>query len=370
MNISEKLSLSSGLKINKPFIYERFFPPPSQKYILVENNSRPGLFEYKSFDELSAIIFPFLAKENIEIFQYKINPQDSNIFRVKQLNKIPLQQLNNLIKHSSLIITNNPYTAHISNVFNVKNIFLHKEELYPLHTPQYSNSTTTIKGGTNCFPELICKEILKTFEIDSILSKINPIYKGKKYEQKRIECVPDFDIKQNPIKDQFITIRADLHFNLQNILNLIMNNQSVLKCNQIPNLKYLTNPSISKNLKEIIYEVFDTTTEKEMSNLNDLNKPVTFFTKDEENLNKIRLKHIDYSIDFTCKNKNLDKLKSLCNNKIYYKSSKVIMSNNNQYSSETNWKKNIQISNSFEEISPSEDFAQELEEFKLFQLND
>jgi len=370
MNLTDKISLSTGLRLKEPFIYERFFPPPSKKYILIENSSRDGCKEYKSSDELSSIIFPFLSQEKIDLYQFKINKTDKSIYRAKQLNSLDLQQINNVIKFSELVITNNPYTAHIANYYGIENIFLQEYNLYPLHNPTYKNSTKTIKGGINCFPELICKKILNHFNIESILSRINPIYQGPEYENKKIECVPDFDLNSFPIAKQKITIRADLHFDEYKILNLITNNKSTLQCSKLIDLKYLNNDQIFPNLNAIHYEVTNNTSEEEIDKLADLNKEVIFYTNDKDNLNKIRLKHIDHAIKFNENNKNLDILKSLCNNEVYYKSAKVIMARGKQYSSESNWKKDIPISKNFESIHPTECFAKELEQFKLFTLDE
>lgn len=370
MNLIDKISLSTGLRLKNPFIYERFFPPPSKEYILIENSCRNGCNEYKSSDELSSIIFPFLAQKKIDLYQFKINKTDKPIYRAKELKGLDLQQINNLIKFSGLVITNNPYSAHIANYYGVENIFLHNENLYSLHNPTYKNSTKIIKGGINCFPELICREVLNYLQIESSISKVNPIYKGPEYENKKIECIPDFDLNDFPIAKQKITIRADLHFDQHKILNLIANNKSTLQCNKLPDLKYLNNPQISPNLDAIIYEVTNNTLEEELNKLVDLNKEILFYTNDEDNLNEIRMKHIDHAIKFNNNNKNLDKLKSLCNNEVYYKSSKVIMSKGKQYSSESNWKKDLPMSQNFERIYPTECFAKEVEQFKLFTLNE
>jgi hypothetical protein len=370
MNLLEKLSLSTGLKIESPFVYERFFPPPSKKYILIENNRREGLKPYASADELSAIIFPYLSQVDVEVIQFKINPTDIPIFRAKQLSKTPLQQLNNLIRYSELVITNNPYTCHVANQLSAKNIFLYQEDLYNLHIPKYNKTTNIISKGIDCFPELICREIIKHFNIQSELLRIEPIRKGLNYEDKRIECIPDFTLGEHPIAKQFLTIRADIHFSINNIMNLIANNSCILKCKRLPDIKYLLNPKISKNLHSIIFEVSSETTEEQLTELFSINKPVKLITNDAKNLKKIRLKHADYIIEFEDRKKNLDILKSICNNEVYYKSSKVIMSKGKQYSSESNWLENIPMSKSFEKIKPTQEFANELEEFKLFKLND
>lgn len=370
MNLTDKISLSTGLKLKNPFVYERFFPPPSDEYILIENSNREGCTEYKSSDELCSVIFPFLAQKKIDLYQFKINKGDRPIYRAKELKGLDLQQINNVIKFSSLVITNNPYSAHIANHYGVKNIFLYKNNLYPLHKPTYQNSTKTIKDGINCFPELICKEILNHLDIKSSISRINPIYKGAEYENKKIECVPDFDLNTFPITKQRIVIRADLHYDEHKILNLIANNKSTLKCSKLPDLKYLNNPQISPNLDSIIYEVTNNTKEEELNNLIELNKEINFYTNDRDNLNEIRLKHIDYPIEFNNEKKNLDILRSLCDNEVYYKSAKVIMSKGKQYSSQSNWKNDIPIGKNFERIYATECFAKEVEQFKLFTLNE
>lgn len=371
MKLAEKISTSYGLKESDPFIYRSYFPTPKEDYILYENNCSDYNKSYVDFDELAAISFGFLAQNKISTMQLKINPKDASIFRCKQHPPLTFSQVNHLIEFSRLVITNNPYTADVANYLNVPNVLLCREGLENLNKPKYTNTTKTIQLIDNLFPEVICNEVLRRLDIESIISKINPIRCGKDYREKSIICIPDFDVESGGVLKQDIVIRADLHFDEKNIFNLVANNKSIIVTNRELNPKGLCHPDIIKNLKCIHLQINHQTPSSLIKTFQDSNVNIKLFTKDADHLNEIRLKYIDYEIDFNDANKNLDILKDICNNKVYYKSSKVIVSDKKQYSSIANWKSNKSMNSSeFEEIFEPSLFAEELEDFKLFTLND
>ena len=371
MKLIDKISLSYGLKPKSPFIYKSYINTPQQDYIIIENNSSPFNEKYIDFDEVSAITFSYLSKQNIIPLQLKINPKDNPIFRCHQHQGISFSQANHLIEFSKLVITNNPYTAHVANALEIPNIFLCKSGLKELNCPDHTNSTTTLELNDSCSPELISSKIFKILNIDSIINKINVLRCGKNYRNKSIICVPDFEVERSGVLNQNIIIRADLHFNETNIFNLIANNKSIIITDRVLNKKGLSHPDIIKNILEMRVEINKDTPSELVKELQDLNIIIKLFTKDKNHLNNIRLKYIDYEVEFEDTEKNLDILNEICNNTVYYKSSKVIVSNNKQYSSVSNWKAGKEINpSSFEEITKEIGFAEELEDLKLFKLND
>jgi len=371
MQLAKKLSISYGLKESDPFIYRSYCPTPSEDYILYENNSSDYNKSYLDFDELAAISFGFLAQNKISTMQLKLNPKDASIFRCIQHHPLSFPQANHLIEFSKLVITNNPYTAYVANYLNTPNILLCREGLENLNKPNYTNTTKTIQLVDNLFPEVICNKILGQLDIESIISKIKPIRCGKDYREKSIVCIPDFDVEHGGVLKQDIIIRADLYFDEKNIFNLVANNKAIIVTDRELNPKGLCHPDIIKNLKCIHLEINQQTPSDLIKKFQDSNVNIKLFTKDSENLDEIRLKYIDYEVDFKNTNKNLDILKDICNNKVYYKSSKVIISNKKQYSSIANWKsKKPMNSSKFEEIFDPSLFAEELEDLKLFTLHD
>ncbi len=69
MHFLERYALSSGLKIDKPFIYEKFFPVPLEKYITLHPHSQYNSKNYDFWPEVLNLIVPVLEKEKISIVQ-------------------------------------------------------------------------------------------------------------------------------------------------------------------------------------------------------------------------------------------------------------------------------------------------------------
>ena len=81
MHILEKYALESASKIDKPFIFETFFPLPFQKYIsfspLNKNKQR-----YLYWSDVIDIINPYLEKEFVDFHMPPLEFFSNEIFRV------------------------------------------------------------------------------------------------------------------------------------------------------------------------------------------------------------------------------------------------------------------------------------------------
>lgn len=372
MKTIESISLKSGIKHSEPFISSMFFPPPSDKYIILENSNLDCYKPYEYIDEVSAILSPFLIREGVRIVQIKLNRNDENIFKCKTYESLSYPQFNFLIKNSQAVITNNFYTSHVADAEGVNCICLHPTKHTSINAPDinYKNNLNLI-SDKKTFPELICSKILKQLNIDSLISKIKPIFCGKDYNKKTIEVIPDFEVEGTNIRDQRINVRADYHFNEKNIAKFIATNKVNLITDRLISNEYLTNPYISKNLLEINFEVNLDTGADQLHEINKLNCDINLFSRDQKNISKIRMSHLDYQISLETKKekKDVDISKNLCDN-VFYKSSKVILSKNNQFSSKAKWIAGKPVDNSkFEEIEDSNEFWNEIENFKLFSIN-
>ena len=69
MHLVETYALNCGLKIDKPYIYEKFFPLDVEKFITLHPNSKYGSKCYDYWQDVVDILLPKLEKENIKILQ-------------------------------------------------------------------------------------------------------------------------------------------------------------------------------------------------------------------------------------------------------------------------------------------------------------
>ena len=185
-----------------------------------------------------------------------------------------------------------------------------------------------------------------------------------------MEIVPNFDPDCLKLKNENINIRADFHFNKENIEKLIINNKVNLICTNIPKID-LPPELLNKNLVQINLEVSEDTNEKEIAQAKKLCKSTNLFSKNQESIQKIRLKFIDekISLESITRKKDLDICSKICEN-TYYKSSKIIISERKNYTSLAAMKKNQELNpRKLEKIIDNDDFWQELEHFKLLNIN-
>lgn len=373
MKAIDDIALRCGIKYSEPHVNIAFFPPPCEKYIIIENSSNEKYREYEFIDEISAILFPFLTKNNIRLIQIKFNRNDLDIFKCKKYESLSHPQFNFLIQNSLGVITNNFYTHYIAAASNVNSICLHPNSFTSVNSPEINkDKCLDLISSPQTFPEKICARVLENLKIESLISKINPIYCGKDYHTKKIEVIPDFNVEQSNIREQRINIRADYYFDEKNIAKLLATNKCNLITDKLISLDYLKNPIIHKNILEINYEVSQNTTEEDINTLQMSGCKFNLFCKDQNNINEIRLKHLDYeiSIEETKTKKDLDIKNNICHN-CFYKSSKVLLSKGKQYSSKSKWLLNKEINKSqFELIEDDKNFWQEIDNFKIFSINE
>ena len=75
MHLVETYALSCGAKIDKPLIYEKYFPLPQVKYITFQPFSGAPSKNYDFWQQVIDILFPILQNKDISLNDYitKIN---------------------------------------------------------------------------------------------------------------------------------------------------------------------------------------------------------------------------------------------------------------------------------------------------------
>ena len=387
MHCAEKYSLDCGVESNPPHIELSFFPQPCEKYIILENSSRAPAAKYGHVEELMAYINPFLKKHGIMAVQMKLNRTDAKIPNCKTYENLSFPQINYLVKNSLLVMSNDYFLPAIAGVLNKKTISLHgifpKESNAPAWgTAPHINlqaekdifllkEDATANYINRIFPETIADELLKALGIKSNIGQITPLYCGPQFINKTIEVVPDFEVTSSTIHNETINVRADYHFNERNIVNLIAGNKVNLITKKLISDKYLSSNNIKENIVQINYEVNPTTTQQHVDSLLPLGCEINLFSKSERDIQRIRLNLIDHEIELEKpkEKKDLDIDDKLCDNTCY-KSSKIIISNNKHYSSKIKWQRNEPLQRErFEKIIDEELFWEEVNHFKLFNIN-
>ena len=69
MRLLDTYATNTGSKIDRPFIYTKYFPLPQQEYITIQSQTPYDSRNYSYWQEVINLLQPFLSKANICIVQ-------------------------------------------------------------------------------------------------------------------------------------------------------------------------------------------------------------------------------------------------------------------------------------------------------------
>lgn len=359
-----KYSLNCGVLPSKPHIPISFFPMSFDKYIIIENSKQEGTYEH--CDEILNYSLNSLKKNQIKVIQIKFSADDQDIRGAIKYQGLSISQMNFLIKNCKALISNSKYTTEVAKCLNVKTISIMNKNLIEKDMPKwYKAPFKNFKKEE--FAESISKTLLDFLDIENSLNKVKPFFCGKSFHEKILEIVPNFDPNLLKIENENINVRADYHFEQDYIKGLILKNKVNLITKKIPKI----NKELArKNLLQINLEVDESTKQETIDKARELNNNLFLFSRDANNIQKIRLNLIDEKISLENKvqKKDLDIANKLCNN-TYYKSSKIIISKGKNYTSLAAMKLNQQLNPlNLEKVIDTEEFWEESEHFKLINI--
>lgn len=365
MHVIESFASSCGLKINKPFIFEKFYPLNFDKYIILEtNDASQSAKNYDYWQEIVNLIYKKLKHKNISILQM-CGQNDQRMVNTYTVYGYTFNQKAFLIKNSLLYVGGNNYSIQAASMYNRKIIGLYGNnyannnrpywslaqdfktiepfnlELKPSFLPQENPKTINkIK------PNQVAENILEFLNLDSKVD-YKFIEIGNNYNNRTIEMVPTIAVNPQSLNVPHIIVRMDIVFN-ENILELQLQQG---KCLIITD-KVISNNILKKykdNIVQIIYEVNqdnDPNFIKLVKSLN-INYIMLSYLSQEE-INKFKINYMDSGliIKIPEQQKNSDK------NIKYYKSNHFILSNNKLYMSEAAVYKDLPIRDFSENIQP------------------
>jgi hypothetical protein len=378
-HIAEVYAKDLGVKIGKPQITEHFFPICEEKYITFQNPAKMQAQQYDYWDIVLYLIKEELTKKGIKIIQIG-GLQDIPTQFVDKFIPSSFKQMNYIIKNSLLHVGLDSLPGHVASVYDVPSVILHfnlyKENSKPIWhrkskcislEPDFSkikpsyNTEEHPKRVNEIKPEVIAQAI---FEQLNIKNKINfkTIRCGSRYHFNAVEIIPDFFGYNKDLVNKPINLRADLHFDLQNIfqwsrmckLNLIINKP--LSDEAILAIKENTEQVVFKldNLEED-FNLFFKKLQRAKINL-------TIVTRNKDIVSELRLKYFDFNVFLEQFHKKED-INHLINENTKYLSKKSFISKGQSFNSEFAYKL---LDNSIKYIH-NNDSIKELENFYLYE---
>jgi hypothetical protein len=349
-HLIEEYSKSLGVKISKPIVSKHFWPVTYDGYITICVDSQIQSRNYKYYNTVIDIIKQSLDKRNIKIIQIgsaketRLQNVDSCFFDLNFKNfayvisKSMLHiGVDNVFSHYASSI-NVPLVTLFGNVYEtVSNGYWSKNQISmeaPWKTKPCLGAHDVNDSINKIKPEEIAKSI---FQQLGIVDRINMKTKfiGDFYNQQIVEVVPDSFSPIEGLKNHHVFIRCDYVMDQSSVLNWCdyLNSYSIFTRSEL-DLQFCNH--FSKKIKNISYILNKNSsiTEQHLLALRNLNIDVTILVEEESDLPEIREKYFDFDVHLYFKaDKSLLGDEQLDFSKLFFNSSKVILSKNKKYSS-------------------------------------
>lgn len=372
MHTIEAFASSCGLKISKPYIYEKYYPIYLNKYIVIETNDVK--YQSKNYDywqEVVNLILPYLKENDINILQF-CNQNDPKLINTYSVTALTYNQRAYLIKNSICYIGSNSFGLQIASHYNKKIIGLYSNTYASQNKPYWSSSDEiklieafesnskpsympqeNPKVINNLKPDVLSNSILDLLDIKHKFQyKFSNI--GNNYNNKTIEMLPNMIIDPTKISTPNIIIRMDLEHNEQ-FLEMQL---STMKCILLTN-KTISEDIIKKykqNILQVIYKIEEDNDHKFVQFLKNQNISYVLVSHlPQPEIDKIKINYMDLGLISKINNAN----KNNYPNAKYYKSNRFILSNNKLYMSEAAVQKDLPIkdfNNNIQEVIDTELF--------------
>lgn len=357
MHILEQYALNCGLKIDKPYIYEKYFPIPFEKYITFNPFGKFNSRKYSYWQEVIDLITPILNKENISIVQIGGQNEIGYNQCVHLMGQTNYNQTAYIIKNALLHFGVDSFPVHIASYFDKKIVALYsnmyasqskpywstKENIELIQAdlknkkPSYSSEENP-KIINNIKPEEIVSKILKLLNINHNFEH-ETIFIGSRYEHDILESTPSIILPPEVFPGTLLNIRFDYIEQIEEkdyicTLNNLSNRNCAIITDKPIQVEHLL--QLKDKITGIMYDIT-------FKNIDfDFVNKVKFYgikidfifnkskNKDETILNNRKLELIDYP-ELINIIENQEKPKEEIQQSNFYKSKKLFFANNKTY---------------------------------------
>ena len=346
MKLLENYALQSGQKIKKIEILEKYYPTDCDKYVLIQPYSKPAKnFDY--WDDVIEIIYPILKKHGISLIQVG-SGNEKPLPHCNQLGgKTSLGQTFYLVSKALLILTTDSFCSHLAGHYDIPRVILVSNNYSECVSPYFGNSNKQIilepnrtkrkpsfqldEGPKKQIDEIRIEDIAK-----AVCQQLNlvwdfpykTLYIGETYQSKILEMPSNAITNISNLGADSIVVRLDYEFN-EKILELQMQHcPVVIVTDKSINLELLKN--YKPRIRQIFYIITKSHNSVFANGVRKLNIPLQLFSYLSENeLNTFKLEYLDIAtiLPKEIKTKeNIKEIEGVPLEKLYYKSSKHILS--------------------------------------------
>ena len=387
MHLIETYALSCGARIDKPLVYEKYFPLPQVEYISFQPFSGAPSKNYDFWQQVVDILYPILKSKDISILQ--IGAKEEKVFQgcLSVVGNTNLGQCCYVINRAKLHLGADSFGNHVASGFNKKIVSIYSNNIVKNVKPYWSDSESVTllepkrKGKPNfemeespktinsIKPETIAEAVCKLLGIN-FKKLYETVHIGEKFGQDNFFVwVPDVvhPIEKPP---QPIEVRMDYHFD-ESILEKQL---QICPCAIITN-KVIDLELLKKYRPHVAHLFYEITKDDDPSFAQKARKmglkiiPITRLSNEEITDKKVGYFDVG-KINFI-EEPDKELIKKIKNNSnLFYKSNKIIMSNTKRYSSHPKYKEGIICNNNFEPVDTSGNFFDDLDHYHIVKLLD
>jgi hypothetical protein len=351
MQLSEVYSSSCGLKINKPRVYDLYFPFVEEHFITIDTENT----NYPYWGDVIFLLLPYLNKKSIKIFELG-DPKSPSIPNVNRTNgSLKGGQKSFLLRKSKLHVGSiETFSTHFFAALDKKLICLVDEEKSSLpFSWGDSKNHNFVYPKKNKFiePERLAKIILNNLNID-FNYEFETVFIGEKYKDghQYIESFPNATVPLKKFNIDNVLVRMDLNFSEETLIAQLQTGRASIYTDRPININILN--SFQKNINEIIYEIKDENDPQFCEQVKSLGITCNLISYlPEEKINSHKLNYMEIGNIHPQKNltfKDLPDHDKLDADKLFYRSKRFLFKNGVPHLSEEAIKNNIQSSNSFD----------------------
>ena len=383
MHLLDRYALSCGVKIDKPFIFEHYYPVALSKYIVFQTSGKGNSRQYDYWPK----VFSFIKEYAPE---YKIVhvglPDDQSVANVDLdiRGKTNIKQLAFVIKNAALYLGVDSLSAHFAGHFDKKIVALYSycyaQNCYPIWGNPENKSLLEVdwaKYGKPSFslkeenkkintimPEIIAKSALDKLGVANDLDKVKTLFIGKSYHTPVIEIIPNGGPLPAVIKDKICNVRMDLFFNEKFILPLASVCHLNLITDQEISLEILN--KVKSKIAALTVIASDKISITYLEDLKSLGIKLILIAENNENWGMLAEKFFDFGLDKedTFGKKDIDNSDQM-NEDCVFSSEKIVISDGKIYASKLSWKNDQPKVDRYSKVVDHPDFWEEAEHFYI-----
>lgn len=353
MHILESYALQSDLKIDRPFINEKFFPLAVDKFITIDTSSlKTPALAYKHWQLVVDLIHPTLKEHGIKIIQLG-NKEDTPITNCYMaIGQCNFNQKCYVINKSLVHVCPNNESMHIASALDKKCVVLFPNNCFPSQfAPYWSekgrvetlspetnqkpsfNPNETPKSIDKIRPEDVANKILNRAGIFTFIPSFKTLRIGDAFHNKRTESTLTHLLDPKKLGVSSLIVRMDLNFN-EDALKEQLN---VSPCSVITNRPFSEEilDQYSKKIVELVYYIEDDNVAGANFIKKVAGKSINFLLRSRavsSELSDYKLTYLDQGLVHQVLRKTQEDIEELKGKrKLYYKSNHFIIHNNSFY---------------------------------------